>query len=179
MAHDPEMAEILAAQRQWERGGNPSWSGPLYQLHAAARLEAERAAFEAGDKMAILAALRICCAREMPAPDWLSIAFIDIYDKILTHRAKSLDDVFGPVIGKGKHLHSLRMRREKALAVYQEIRRRSEGGDPIGEALFAAVGKEFAVSASVAERWYYEAKNELAELAVTFSSENRETPGNT
>ncbi|WP_170175498.1 hypothetical protein [Glycocaulis alkaliphilus] len=173
------MAGLLAAQRQWELGGNPSWSGPLYQFHAAARVEAERGAFEAGDNIAILAALRICCAHEMPAPEWLSLAFITRYDKLLTRREKSLDDVFGPVIGKGKQLHSLRMRREKALAVYLEIRRRSEDGDPIGEALFAAVGEKFAVSASVAERWYYEAKNEHAKLATALSSENHETPGNT
>lgn len=132
---------------------------PIYRVVAGFRLEELGKAFAAGDRGALMAALRVCANHDLPMPQWLSKAYIRSYDQVLTCRVKSWDEAFGAPFPKGANLNALRKRRELryriGLAVLNRIQRYPDM--PIDKGLFEAVGKEFNVGASLAEELYYSA----------------------
>lgn len=132
---------------------------PVSQLFGRLALEDERARFAAGDRVALLAAIRECARCGLPMPEWVAVAFIRSYDRVLNCRVKSWDDAFGAPFPKGAHLNALRKRRELrfavGLAVLHRVQR--DPSTPIDKGLFEAVGDEFGVGASQAEELYYSA----------------------
>jgi hypothetical protein len=54
----------------------------------------------------------VCVRYGLIAPDWLAMAFIKQYDKVLTCNVSSWDDAFGPAHPKGIHLSTLKLKRQ-------------------------------------------------------------------
>lgn len=167
---DRDWQELSKAQQKFE-DENPDKNrpaGPLYQAAALDHLLVERKRFEAGDRMALLAAIRRCACHDLPLPDWASRAYIRAYDKVLNCQSNSWDEVFGKPY-PGKHLASLLTQRQKGPAIYQRIRylrkehyEAQEDGScklvssiPIDEALFERVGEEFGMKKTRCSVLYY------------------------
>ena len=96
---DPDwtLDEAQAATEKACAAGAP-WSHPhlpIFRWFAHHRLEEQREAFEAGDKFALMHALRICANHALSMPDWAARAYIRAYDTIISARAKSWDEVLG------------------------------------------------------------------------------------
>ncbi len=132
---------------------------PVSQLFGRLSLEEERERFTAGDRVALLAAVRECARCGLPMPDWVASAFIRSYDQVLNCRVKSWDEAFGKPFPKGKHVEALRQRRELrfavGLAVLDRVKR--DPSTPIDKGLFEVVSEEFGIGASQAEELYYSA----------------------
>jgi hypothetical protein len=136
---------------------------PLFQFFALRTIERERARFEAGDRMALLAAIRKCANHDLVLPAWVAKAYIKAYDRVLTCRAKSWDDatVFGKPYPKHAHLNALRKKRNLPLAVWLAVRRilDSEPNTRIDRSLFERVGANLRppIGHSDAAEFYYQA----------------------
>lgn len=139
-------------------------SDPIFQDAARAALERLRIQFEAGDKMALFAAIRKCANHDLVMPEWVAMAFIRGYDAVLNLRARSWDKAFGQPYHNGMHLRDGRFRREKRFLVWCEVRRRTQDGQPIDERLFEEVGKDLGMKRSLASKLYYEAERLMPKL---------------
>ena len=60
-----------------------------------------------------------CVRHGLIAPDWLAVAFIRQYDKVLNCRVATWDDAFGPARPTGKHLSTLKLKRMYGLQLMQ------------------------------------------------------------
>lgn len=129
---------------------------PIFQFVAQTSLLEEKARFEAGDKNALLGAIRICANHDLVMPDWVARAFIRAYDKVLRHQVATWDDAFGRPLPKGKHLSAARKKREKSPAVWLEVRHMVEAGWPIDEGLFEQVGNKLGLGKTQAAEFYYD-----------------------
>lgn len=138
---------------------------PLYQWTALHAMERERARFEAGDRMAVLAAIRQCANHDLPLPAWAATAYITAYDRVLRCETASFDDAFGRPYPKGAHMHALRKQRALRLRVWNAVRRirQSDPATPINAILFERVGEAMRppIGKTLAETYYYEAKRLL------------------
>jgi hypothetical protein len=122
-------------------------------------LEQERARFEAGDRMALFAAIRVCANFDLPLPEWASRAFIAGYDKVLNCRARSWDEAFGQPYLKGANLAATRKRRTLRTAVWNDVMAaiKRDPERPVDESLFEEVGKAHATGKTLTAELYYEA----------------------
>ena len=134
---------------------------PVYQWATLHELNRERQQFEAGDRMALFAAIRKCANHDLPLPAWAATAYIAAYDHVLNCRAKSWDEVFGTPYPKGVNLNAMRKRRILRFRVYRLVTEilQAERHTPIGVALFERVGREMRppIGKSEAAERYYEA----------------------
>ncbi|MBK8993994.1 MAG: hypothetical protein IPM40_21230 [Gammaproteobacteria bacterium] len=138
---------------------------PIAKVAAEYDLEAEPQRFEAGDRMALMGAMRICANHDLPMPLWVSRAFISAYDQVLNCKAKSWDTVFGNPYPKGEHLSARRKKRTKAPAVWVAINRAHKQGRAIDESLFTEVGKKLGLGKTLAAEYYYAQKSRIGPLA--------------
>lgn len=129
---------------------------PIFQFVARNDLLVEKARFEAGDRNALLGAIRICANHDLVMPEWLARAFIRAYDKVLRHDVGSWDDAFGRPLPKGRHLNAARKKRNKAPAVWRRVRKLHEEGRAIDDLLFEDVGKELGLGKTLVSEFYYE-----------------------
>lgn len=134
---------------------------PLFQWVALHQLDALRQQFDAGDGMALLAAVRHCANHDLAMPAWVADAFIQCYDRVLTCRAGSWDDVFGRPYPKGANLNAMRKRRTLRFAVWNEVQRilMSEPDTAIDAGLFERAGAAIRppIGKTQAEAYYYAA----------------------
>ncbi|WP_227814328.1 hypothetical protein [Nitrogeniibacter aestuarii] len=147
MDFDPKwtLEEALAAQEEAEANGL-EWgdpTGPLGKWDGTRVLKELQGSYEAGDTLALLAAIRRCFQHELPVPEWVSSEFIRRYDQVLNGRAKTWDDAFGAFFSKQKRFVGYRQRRELSVVVPLRIRRilDTEPNTPIGKELFARVAE--------------------------------------
>lgn len=155
---------LLAAQEETEalRAADPTRSIadptlPVFQFVARNDLLMEKARYEAGDKNALLGAIRICANHDLVMPEWLARAFIRGYDKVLNHKVGSWDDAFGRPLPKGKHLNAARKKREKGPAAWLEVQRMVKEEDrAIDDLLFEDVGKKLGLGKTLVSEFYYE-----------------------
>ncbi len=138
---------------------------PIYKVAAEESLLQERAKFEAGEKIALLGAIRICANHDMPLPDWAASAFIRGYDNVLACRSDSWDEVFGRPYKKGAHLSRMRQAREKRGAVWLKVNAAVQRDEPINRELFESIGREIGVGKTRAEELYAQAKRMLGSPA--------------
>lgn len=132
---------------------------PVWKVDAELALESERQRFEQGDRMALLAAVRICANDGLPLPAWASKAYISAFDAVLNCRAASWDEAFGRPFKKGKHLHALRKRRTMRPKVWLAVRHAHEhDGANIDESLFEKIGKALHLGKTQTSDLYYEAE---------------------
>lgn len=137
---------------------------PLPQWIAHQELKRFRVAFEGGDNVALMLAIRTCAIHDLVMPEWVATAYCERVNTILSYRAASWDEVLGRPLPKGSQVNALRKRRELKLAVYFEVRKRitptaNSKGAPLDEALFEAVGKEFGLGKTLTGEYYYAAKS--------------------
>lgn len=112
-------------------------------------------AFKSGKRQALLWFIRSCFARNMPVPRWAKRAFYDLMDEITWRDGvQSWDDIFGPLYEKGKQPAAEQRRRQISFLLDDRVRERHEAGEPISKGLFEAVGKEFGIGATLAEKIY-------------------------
>lgn len=132
---------------------------PVSQFFGRLWLEQEQERFAAGDRGALLAAVRECARCGLPMPEWVAAAFIRSYDQVLNCRVKSWDEAFGAPFPKGSHLNALRKRRKLRVFVHSAVidRVQRDPSTPIDKGLFESVGEEFNIGASQAEELYYSA----------------------
>lgn len=165
MNFDPSwtIEQASEAQTAAEKAGEAGPTTPLFRWAASKRLEFEAKRFNGGDKMALLAAIRICANHDLPLPPWTSSAYIAAYDRVLNCRAKSWDSVFGKPYPAGVHLAARRKRREKSFAVYNEVKRilASAPDTPIDEHLFERVGKPLGLGKTLAGEFYYAVEKQM------------------
>jgi len=136
-------------------------------------LEKGRERYEAGDKSELLYCLHHCIENNYPIPEWLKQAFRSARYAVHMYKVKSWDDVFGKPLKKGKRLKTERKKMEIAEPLWARIRKLHDEGQPIGKPLFAAVGKEFGVSGTVASEIYYALRRESILLAAEDDIINR------
>jgi hypothetical protein len=157
--------QARAAQRRFEARGGKRFGArrPYAQWRALQELDALEQRFLAGDRYALALALRDCAAHALPMPDWVADAYIRGFDAVHTYQADSWEQLFGPVIPKGKHLLKLRREFEQSIAVYLEVQRRHEQGgrEPIDDALFESVGEKFDLGKTTVAKYYVEEKRRM------------------
>lgn len=136
---------------------------PIYRLNAAYELAKEEKRFAAGDRNALLGAIRICANHDLVMPEWLARAFIRSYDKVLRHDVGSWDDAFGRPLPKGKHLNAARKKRNKGFSAWIRVRQLHDQGRAIDEQLFEDVGKELGLGKTLVSEYYYDRGGGLPE----------------
>ncbi len=149
-----ETQEILAADPS-RSAADPTL--PVFQFAARESLDEERARFDAGDKVALLGAIRICANHDLVMPEWVSRGFIRSYDKVVRCSTASWDDAFGLPFPKGAHLSAIRTQRLYPLLVRLEITRAHDGGRgrAIDESLSEDVGRPLGLGKTLVSEYYY------------------------
>lgn len=128
---------------------------PIYQLAAIEKLELERRAFEAGDKLALLGAIRVCANHDVVMPEWVATNFIRAYDRVLHTKVGSLDDAFGRPYN-GKWMERRRKVRDSNIAA--EIKKVMTEGAPVTRAQ-AKIAARYNVSTKTVENiWYRDSR---------------------
>lgn len=159
---DEDIQELLQAQLRWvEDGGDPA-EGPLMQFVAMRDNARREERYNHGDDFALMEAIYSCSCHGLKMPEWVAAGFRRGYQKILACNADSLDAVFGRPYPPGKHLNSLKKKRNIRFAVWNKVHEilKTEPGTAIDRRLFKRVGKEVLppIGGSEAEKRYYEAK---------------------
>jgi hypothetical protein len=116
------------------------------------------ALYEKGHKPAIPVGLAYCIKNNRSIPPWLATAFGDACKKIGSHEVESWDCVFGEPVLKGQRLYTLRRNSRICEPLWKRIQERRAAGAAITKELFAEVGAEFGLSATVAADIYYDNK---------------------
>ncbi|MGD9661426.1 MAG: hypothetical protein AB7U63_09135 [Porticoccaceae bacterium] len=165
MTYDPKWTheQAVAAKKAWEADGDARVGvDPYLKWLSNQLLEDFRQPVEQGQGWAILEALSCCAKADLAMPDWLSLAFIDSYQSIVTrYENRSWDEVFGNPIPKGVQLKALRFRRDNAFAIYDLIQN-SKIENPavrIDKGLFEEIGEIYGVSGTLISDCYYEYKS--------------------
>jgi hypothetical protein len=157
-----------AHERFLGRGGSPSDpSAPYSQWAALHTLDDLERRFSAGEKYALLQAVRKCANHDLPMPEWLSAAFIKAFDQVHTYRAKSWDEVFGTPIPKGVQMAALKKRREKSAHVWNAVQGARSQGIPVDDELFAGVGKKLGLGVTLTKEYYAHARGQRPAVRKT------------
>lgn len=137
-----------------------------YAYHKVMRLEEK---FKTGSRPSVLLdAVYQCALHDIVMPEWVSMAYLKAYRKVLRYECGSWDEAFGepnpPQLNeKGEstkpRLNRLKKARKLRLKVYLEVENKRKEGRPLDSGLFTDVGKNNGVSKTQAVIYYYEVKN--------------------
>jgi hypothetical protein len=119
-----------------------------------------RTRYESGNHFAIIHALSICAFCGLRMPEWVAYGFWLGYQKLRKFEARTLDEVFGSNLPKGKSLAAFNKNRTLSLKIYLHVRKLRREGKPVDEALVDA-GEKYAVSGSSASDYYYAWKHRM------------------
>ncbi len=128
--------------------------GPLYQWCALHKLERLRKEFAAGDRFALMSAIRVCANHDLPMPDWVARAYIAGFDSVLNYRVASWDDAFGRPFPQGKQLAKARCRRMLKFAVLNRAIELMKQGRSINAAFFREIGRSFGIKKTTTEVYF-------------------------
>jgi hypothetical protein len=161
-AAQEEFEQALAEQLEARAHGFPfaDPTGPFYRWRARRKLGVLERRYAAGDRFALMHAIRVCANYDLAMPLWVALAYIEGFDRVLHYRADSWDDAFGRPFPKGGHLARARLRHMRGPQVYVRIMEilKSEKGATIDDGLFERVGKELGVSKTLCSKLYYQQK---------------------
>jgi len=108
--------------------------------------------FKAGDKQILLWAIDEYAQRRLPIPEWAAKALNDLIYRAVRGDLASWDDAFGKIFVDH------RQKRAKSLAlmlqVWARVCQRSDAGESKVEDLFASVGEEFNIGATLVKELY-------------------------
>lgn len=160
-----DLDEALKAQDEYESLCGPDINevGPYFRWLASIKAEELYEVFQSGDNSAILEAINICSSHSLLLPRWCQAAFGSAYGKVRGFEAKSWDDVFGRPHPKNVKIGAKYDEIRKGLPLYCRIIKikRSDPTQAIDRLFFEAIGKEFGISGSLADRYYYTWKHKL------------------
>lgn len=114
-----------------------------------------RAAAQAGDGRALLAALEAACVGRCEMPDWLQQAIVSAIRRYTHHQAHTLDDAFNVKRPGGYRRKASRDRATTGFLVWADVAELVSAGAVVDEALFEAVGALHNVGKTTAAKWYY------------------------
>jgi hypothetical protein len=124
--------------------------------------ERHRAAYEAGDKLALAQMIMICAVYHWPLPEWATTAFLYGYGRLVTEKRASWDDVLGNPFPKGMHARTAQLE-EWTYEVYRRVKKLRAQGVPLDKA-FSLVGRETALGGrTVISGLYYKVERAIRE----------------
>jgi hypothetical protein len=173
--------EALDAQLAFEDGGGDILdpAGPYKQWNALQSLEALEEAYTAGGTWALLRAVGLCATHRLVMPDWMVRELEWRLHKADNLLVKSWDEVFDPLLprGRGKSFEAARKRHHNRWTVYTNVHLEKQKGElPIGDALFAKIGKPLGMSGSSVRDLYYETCKLVDEIEHRVNSKNSLDP---
>jgi hypothetical protein len=120
------------------------------------------AAFENGEKAALLEMMFHCATSNQPLPEWARNAFMQGYCVVREGYAPSWDDLFGkPHPGK-KHLRTIQLDGQKWSVHSRVLDIRERENAPIDGALFERVGRELGIGGkTLVSKLYYSVDHAL------------------
>lgn len=108
---------VASIHEAWQRQNNifqeaeRVWAGPLLHRPLLQRMAASfclsvKTDIESGDGFAVMEALAQCVAHGLASPNWLSVAFIERYQRVISGECKGWGEkeAFGSVVPKGRNL---------------------------------------------------------------------------
>lgn len=109
--------------------------------------------FEAGDKNALLQAIRFCFAQEIVAPEWVVNAFFRATNRWYSMDCKELGEAFDLAWPKGANLNALKKRRRLKFHVLNEVNAARNGGRPVDDELFEEIGKRHGLGKTLVKEY--------------------------
>jgi hypothetical protein len=159
---EEEYEQVLAEQLEAQAHGFPlaDPTGPLHRWWARRKLAVLEQRYAAGDRFALMYAIRVCANHDLLMPLWVALAYIEGFDQVNHYRADSWDTAFGRPFPKGGHLARARQRHMHRPQVYVRVMEilKSEEGATIDDGLFERVGKELGISKTLCSELYYQMK---------------------
>jgi hypothetical protein len=157
---DRSFMRAQAAQNRFEARGGTGPEGPLFRWLALLEIEHRlRQQFEAGDRMALFAAMRKCAVHGLVMPRWVALEFIRGYGPVLRCEVDSWDDpaAFGLPYGRRKKAQLVGMKRRRNLLIpaYHAVREMSAQGHPIDATTFAVVAEQLGTNGTEVGKLYY------------------------
>lgn len=123
--------------------------------------------FNAGDKMALMEAIRTC-GSHTPLPPWAAQAFAEAVRKIRNFESRDWNEVFGKP-HQGKHLDSAQLRRYRfeVRFLVQSLNQTEGISDALFEDVADRISRKFGIKfgKTKCSELYYEAERELQELS--------------
>jgi hypothetical protein len=140
------------------------------------RLQEARVRVEAGDGLAVLAALKECFFSDVPIPRWLADAFVARVDIVLRDHKTSWDDAFGkpwPRVHASKFKQWQRDRIRVHLAMLEVMKETPKPAKD--DILFARLGRTLGLAPTLVKDHYNERDGPYTKAAKF--RENRKTSG--
>ncbi|MBI3528211.1 MAG: hypothetical protein HY067_09595 [Betaproteobacteria bacterium] len=136
---------------------------PLAQWQAARKVSEIEKRVEQGDSFALFWAIRFCSFHGIVLPPWLAQKYVECFDKIVNHEAKSWDEAFGRPFRKGLQIQKLKLGEKWRLLVWTTVIRERNNNSKlaIGPKLFEKVAKELKLGAPTVKKYYYETEKLL------------------
>jgi len=157
--------EALKAEVEYESlcGADINEVGPYFRWLASIKAEELYEVFQNGDPSVILEAIHICSSYSLLLPRWCQTAFESAYEKVRGFEFKSWDDVFGRPHPKNEKNGAKYDEIQKGLPLYARVTKikQNDPAKAIDRSLFEDVGKEFGISGSLADQYYYKWKKRL------------------
>jgi hypothetical protein len=124
----------------------------------------ERSYREGNNKSALIDVIALAWLGGVEVPAWAREAVVTAY---FLNTPNSWDDLFGTPFRKGAKTTLLRKLDRIRLKVFRRVKELNAQGEPIGDELFAKVGKEFGVSGqTVKNSIYYDKDTQIAHAIV-------------
>lgn len=111
----------------------------------------------AGDGHAVMAAVTRCAHQRLLMPDWLAEAFVARAEPVLNAAVGSWDEAFGLPYPKRARLHTIRLRRQKAIALALFFA--SPDAPPRGPAGWKLAAQACGITAKQAKAWTPKGRN--------------------
>lgn len=157
--------EALKAEAEYESLCGPDINevGPYFRWLASVKAEELYEVFQNGDNSAILETIYICSLHSLLLPRWCQTAFGSAYRKVRGFEVKSWDNVFGRPHSKNVKIGAKYDEIQKGLPLYARVTKikQNDPAKAIDRFLFEDVGKEFGISGTLADQYYYKWKKRL------------------
>lgn len=169
MTFDPSWT-LEEAMRAGEMNGGDILKpdSPFAQWNAYHKVMSMEEKFKTGSRPSVLLdAVYQCALHDIVMPEWVSMAYLKAYRKVLEYECDSWDKAFGEPNPpqwnekgelKKPHLNRLKKVRKLRFKVYLEVENKQKEGRPIDRQLFEEVGQNNAICKTLAEVYYYEVK---------------------
>jgi len=114
--------------------------------------------FEAGNKNALIQAIRRCGQQQMVMPEWVVDAFFRATNKWYQMDIKSLDKAIGVAWPKGKSIAAAKKRRRLQFAVLNAVSKAKSEGCAVDDQLFEQIGRRLGLGKTLVKEYYKSAR---------------------
>lgn len=109
--------------------------------------------FEAGDKNALIQAIRFCFAQEIVAPEWVVAAFFRATNRWYSMDCKELGEAFDLTWQKGANVNAFKKRRRLKFRVLNEVNAARNRGRRVDDELFEEIGKPLGIGKTLVKQY--------------------------